>query len=207
MYADQYGVGILFAQGDVPDNDVETYPRSWEGEQEEQDLYHIRLDSSSTETCCHQCNSGLDDDHDSRWLMERPGFHIARQGVCHRCNGKLRIRKLVNASIAWIYGRLGHMRREVSPEELQISQPARKAKNSGQFTCRKTRTPTILCLRQQHRGALGARKDGAFCRQWSVGGCKSPLDLRRLAASIHRTSVTVSTLQKQRKSKWKIHPC
>jgi hypothetical protein len=43
-----------------------------------QDLYHIRFDSQSIETCCHQCNSGLDDDHDSRWSTKRPGFYIAR---------------------------------------------------------------------------------------------------------------------------------
>jgi hypothetical protein len=85
----------------------------------DQDLYHIRFDSQSIETCCHQCNSGLDDDHDLRWSTKRPGFYIARQGACRRFNGNLRTRKPVNASIAWIHGRLEHLQREVSPEELQ----------------------------------------------------------------------------------------
>lgn len=153
-----------------------------------QDLYHIRFDSQSIETCCHQCNSGLDDDHDSRWLTKRPGFYIARQAACRRCNGKLRTRKPVNASIAWIHGRLEHMRREVSPEELQNRQPARKGEELWTICMQKDthfnhslpETVTSWCIRckgkTEHSAGNGVWVDAN--PRWTLGDSR-PLYIER----------------------------
>lgn len=91
--------------------------------EQNQEFYHSRFDGRSIDTCCHLCNSKTSTDHEPRWSTKRPGFYLARKGRCRGCSGRLRTRMPVDASIAWIYGTVSGMQKNVPSEQLQIRRP------------------------------------------------------------------------------------